>query len=109
QYAVDTIRSVDSYRFSTAQKIPPRTFCCFVRESRTTAYPNFPVLGNPLGTIRPALARAPIHSANSSLERLNVRSAESSQERPASRLNVFRSDTPPSLYFCSLTPLPRVI
>src|SRR5438105_2885115 len=61
-------------------------------------YPNFPVRGNPFGTIRPADALAPIHSASSSRERVNVRSAESCHDRPLASVKGFRSSRPPSLY-----------
>ena len=67
--------------------------------SSEAAYPNFPVLGNPFGTIRPAEARAPAHSRSSARLRVKTRSAESCHERPLSMAKILMSSRPPSLYF----------
>src|SRR6185503_17668172 len=63
--------------------------------------------GNPFGGNRPAWARSPTHSLRSVT--LKVRPDESIQVNPSLYLKPTASDSPPSLYFCSRTPFPRVI
>ena len=57
--------------------------------------------------MRPALALLAIQSAR--FDSVRVRPAGSNQVSPSERLKVVKSDKPPSLYFCSLTPLPLAI
>ncbi len=69
---------------------------------------NLPLRGKPFGTMRPAVARSPIHSASSSLRAhegaAGADPARTGRRRCAKQLEV---ETPPSLYFCRRTPLPR--
>ena len=57
--------------------------------------------------MRPALALLAVQSAR--FDSVRVLPAGSNQVSPSERLKVVKSDKPPSLYFCSLTPLPLAI
>jgi hypothetical protein len=60
-------------------------------------HPNFPVRGNPFGTIRPAVARAPSHSTSSACGLTKTRPALSVHDSPSASVKVFASSAPPSL------------
>lgn len=59
--------------------------------------PNLFVRGNPDGGSLPAVARSLVQSASSAIVRVNWRPEPSVQVSPASALNTFTSDKPPSL------------
>ncbi len=67
---------------------------------------NLFALENPLGAMRPAPARWPCHWRMSVSVRMR---SPMRQVRPSARVKVLASAMPPSLYFWSTTPLPRVI
>src|SRR3546814_3665267 len=81
---------------------------CRGRQRRNAAgHPNLFDRGKPVGGRRPACARLPIQARRSVSVR--TRPAPAAQVSPSLRLKVLASDSPPSLYFCRITPLPRVI
>ncbi len=59
--------------------------------------PNRLLRGKPLGGIRPACARSPIQSFNSTAVRVKLRPDESSQVRPVAAAKTRTSETAPSL------------